>query len=353
MSERVSGAGPTDAGPAGDGALHDGTTGTGDDTARAGAARDGAAGAGAARDGSARGDGAARGDATGPGTDDGGAAARAERLADALAQLVLLFRRRASGDYTVDDYGFDRQFTEDVFLPALRPLAETWFRLEVTGTEHLPATGPVLVVANHSGVVALDALVVMLSVHDGAGRFLRPLAADMVFDTPVLGTAARRIGATLADHENAERLLDEGHAVGVFPEGFKGVGKSFSERYRLQRFGRGGFVAAALRAGAPIVPCSVVGAEEIYPKIGEIPALARLLGLPYFPVTPFFPWLGALGAIPLPSKWLIEFGAPIHTEDLGPGAADDAMAVFELADRVREDIQQTLYSLLIRRGPAF
>lgn len=292
----------------------------------------------------------------GPGRDDdapAGDASSAERLAEAIARLILICRQRAAGEYSVDDYGFDRQFTEEVFFPALRPLADTWFRLEVTGAENVPTSGPALIVANHSGVVALDALMVMLSVHDRAGRFLRPLAADMVFGTPVVGTVGRRVGATLADHDNAERMLAEGRTVGVFPEGFKGIGKPFSERYRLQRFGRGGFVAAALRAGAPIVPCSVVGAEEIYPKIGELPAVARLLGLPYFPVTPFFPWLGLLGAVPLPSKWMIEFGTPIPTEDLGPETAEDAMAVFELADQVRETIQQTLYSLLIQRGPAF
>ena len=105
----------------------------------------------------------------------------------------------------------------------------------------------------------------------------------------------------------------------VWPEGFKGIGKPFADRYKLQRFGRGGFVSAALRTGKPIIPCSIVGAEETYPKIGDIPPLARLLNLPYFPVTPTFPLLGPLGAVPLPSKWLIEFGEPVATAELGPG----------------------------------
>ena len=152
---------------------------------------------------------------------------------------------------------------------------------------------------------------------------------------------------------DAERLLRSGELVGVWPEGFKGVGKPFSERYKLQRFGRGGFVSAALRAGAPIVPVSIVGAEEIYPMIGDIKALARLFGFPYFPVTPFFPLLGPLGAIPLPSKWYIEFGEPIRTDVFGENPADDPMLVFNLTDQIRETIQQTLYRLLTQRRNVF
>jgi 1-acyl-sn-glycerol-3-phosphate acyltransferase len=139
----------------------------------------------------------------------------------------------------------------------------------------------------------------------------------------------------------------------VWPEGFKGIGKPFSERYRLQRFGRGGFVSAALRAGVPIIPCSIVGAEEIYPIVGNVKVLARLLGFPYLPVTPFFPLLGPLGLIPLPSKWIIEFGEPIPTDHYPDGAADDPMLVFNLTDQVRETIQQTLYRLLIQRRSVF
>src|SRR5690606_16852811 len=144
-----------------------------------------------------------------------------------------------------------------------------------------------------------------------------------------------------------------GELVGVWPEGFKGVGKPFKDRYRLQRFGRGGFVAAALRARVPIIPCSIVGAEEIYPMIGNAGTLARLVGLPYLPITPTFPWLGPLGLVPLPSKWLIEFGEPIRTDDRGPAAADDPAVVFELTDRVRETIQHTLFELLRQRRSTF
>jgi 1-acyl-sn-glycerol-3-phosphate acyltransferase len=139
----------------------------------------------------------------------------------------------------------------------------------------------------------------------------------------------------------------------VWPEGFKGIGKPYSERYKLQRFGRGGFVAAAMSTGVPIVPCSIVGAEEIYPLVGNIPSLARLLGVPYIPITPFFPLLGPLGLIPLPSKWVIEFGEPIRTDAYPTGAADDPMLVFNVTDQVRETIQHTLYELLMRRERVF
>jgi 1-acyl-sn-glycerol-3-phosphate acyltransferase len=211
------------------------------------------------------------------------------------------------------------------------------------------------VVSNHSGTVALDSLMAQVAVHDEhpAHRHLRMLGADLVFQTPIIGEVARKSGSTLAANPDAERLLASGELAGVWPEGFKGVGKPFRERYKLQRFGRGGFVAAALRAGVPIVPCSIVGAEEIYPMIGNLKTIARLIGAPYLPVTPTFPLLGVFGLIPLPSKWIIEFGAPVDTASLGPQAADDPMVVFDLTDQVRETIQQTLYSLLLQRRSVF
>ena len=213
--------------------------------------------------------------------------------------------------------------------------------------------GGALVVSNHSGTVPVDGLMTMVSIHDHTGRFLRPLGADLVFRLPVVGSVARKGGATLACNEDAERMLRGGELVGVWPEGFKGIGKPFSDRYKLQRFGRGGFVAAALRTRTPIIPTAIVGAEEIYPMIGNARLLARLLGLPYFPITPTFPWLGPLGMVPLPSKWFIHFGDPIHTEDYPEGAADDPMLVFNLTDQVREQIQQTLYRLLMKRPSVF
>jgi 1-acyl-sn-glycerol-3-phosphate acyltransferase len=269
------------------------------------------------------------------------------------AELLAFLRRRLTGDYEVDEYGFDMELTQRFLLAAARPLAEKWFRVEVRGAENIPAEGGALLVSNHSGTVPMDGLMTMVSVHDRTGRHLRPLGADLVFRLPFIGELARKSGVTLACNEDAHRMLSGGELVGVWPEGFKGIGKPYSERYKLQRFGRGGFVAAAIRTGVPIIPCSVVGAEEIYPLIGNLPAVARLLGMPYLPITPFFPWLGPLGMVPLPSKWLIELGEPIRTDSYDEGAADDPMLVFNVTDQVRETIQQTLYSLLMQRRSVF
>jgi 1-acyl-sn-glycerol-3-phosphate acyltransferase len=270
-----------------------------------------------------------------------------------LAAFLAFLRRRLTGDYTVDEYGFDAEITQRFFMTAIRPIAEQWFRIEVRGVENIPADGGALVVSNHSGTIPVDGLMTTLVVHDHAHRFLRPLGADLVFRMPVVSELARKGGVTLACNEDAERMLRGGEIVGVWPEGFKGIGKPYSERYKLQRFGRGGFVSAAIRTGVPIIPTSVVGAEEIYPLVGNIPSLARLLGVPYIPITPFFPLLGPLGLVPLPSKWIIEFGEPIRTDVYDAGAAEDPMLVFNVTDQVRETIQQTLYSLLRQRTSVF
>jgi 1-acyl-sn-glycerol-3-phosphate acyltransferase len=274
-----------------------------------------------------------------------------EQLAGGLEFL----RRRLTGEYSTDEFGFDADLTDHVLLPMLRPLFEKWFRVESQGMDNVPSSGGALVVANHSGTLPIDALMTVVSLHDHqpAERRLRLLGADLVFDMPFVGALSRKMGTTLACNEDAERLLSAGELVGVFPEGFKGIGKPFRERYTLQRFGRGGFVTAALRTGAPIIPCAIVGAEEIYPMIGNARTAARLLGLPYFPITPTFPLLGPLGLLPLPSKWLIAFGEPIETASYGPAAAEDPMLVFNLTDQVRETIQHSLYQLLLQRRSVF
>ncbi|MET0820374.1 MAG: lysophospholipid acyltransferase family protein [Aeromicrobium sp.] len=269
-----------------------------------------------------------------------------------VATLLATVRKRLSGDYEIDEFGFDPEIAQ-VLTAAVEPIAEKWFRLEVRGIENIPEDGGALLVANHSGTVPLDGLITGYAVKKYAGRNLRPLGADLVFALPLVGQVARKVGATLACQEDAERLLTSGELAGVWPEGFKGIGKPFAERYKLQRFGRGGFVSSAMRAQVPIVPVSIVGAEEIYPLVGNVPSLARLLGLPYLPITPFFPLLGPLGLVPLPSKWIIEFGEPVRTDAYDPQAADDPMLLFNVTDQVRETIQQTLYKLLVDRGNAF
>src|SRR6187551_397374 len=268
-----------------------------------------------------------------------------------VAQGLAFLRRRLAGAYEVDDFGFDPELTDSVFYPMLRVLYRDWFRTEVFGIENVPDVGGGLMVGNHSGTFALDAMMLSVALRDQhpSDRHLRLLGADLVFRVPVLSELARKAGATVACNPDAERLLNAGELVGVFPEGFKGIGKRYADRYKLQRFGRGGFVSAALRTGTPIVPAAIIGAEEIYPIIGDVRPVARMAGLPYFPVTPTFPWLGPLGLLPLPSKWLIEFGEPIETAGYSKAAAEDPMLVFDLTDQVRQTIQQTLYSLLLQR----
>ncbi len=274
---------------------------------------------------------------------------------DQVAGGLEFLRRRVTGGYETDEFGFDPDLSDHLLLPLLRPVYSKWFRVEVSGLENVPAETGALVVANHSGTLPIDALMTMVALHDEhpAHRRLRLLGADLVFQLPLVGAMSRKMGSTLACNEDAERLLSSGELVGVFPEGFKGIGKPFRDRYTLQRFGRGGFVTAALRAGVPIIPCSIVGAEEIYPMVANAKTAARLLGLPYFPITPMFPALGPLGLVPLPSKWLISFGEPIDTHEYGPAAAEDPMLVFNLTDQVRETIQQSLYELLLERKSVF
>lgn len=275
------------------------------------------------------------------------------RLETDLEQFLRFLRRRLTGDYAVDDFGFDADLTENVLIPMLRPLYERWWRIDQKGLEHLPSEGPAMLVSNHSGTLPFDALMMKLGVYEGVGRHCRLLAADLALRLPFVGELARKSGNTLACEPDTVRLLDAGEIVGVFPEGFKGIGKPFRERYKLQRFGRGGFVEMALRTGAPIIPVSIIGAEEIYPIVANLKPLARLFGFPYFPVTPLFPWLGPLGAVPLPSKWLIEYGELIQTKPYGPDAAMDPMFVFNMTDQVREGIQQMIYRNIMARRNVF
>ena len=261
---------------------------------------------------------------------------------------------RLAGDYTEDDWGFDEEFAEAVF-PLLEFMYERWWRVQVDGVVHVPSHGPALMVANHAGIVPWDGIMMGTAVlkEHPLPRYPRFLVLNWAFNLPYVSFMLRKVGGVVASPYNAMRLLEQGELVGVFPEGVKGAGKDFKDRYRLQRFGRGGFVEIALRTRAPIVPVAVVGSEEIHPKIGESALLARATGAPYFPITPTFPLLGPLGLVPLPSRWRIEFCEPIPTEEYGPEAAEDRGLLFELSERVRDVIQDKLYENLVKRGRAF
>jgi 1-acyl-sn-glycerol-3-phosphate acyltransferase len=272
---------------------------------------------------------------------------------DARATVERLIDR-IDGDYQEDEWGFDEEFA-DLIEPLFGFLYDTWWRVRAEGLHNVPAHGGALLAANHAGILPWDATMISMAIlrEHPLPRHPRFLVLDWAFDLPWVSTAMRRVGGVVASPYNALRLLEQDQLVAVFPEGVKGTSKPFAERYRLQRFGRGGFVEIALRTGAPIVPVAVVGSEEIYPKIGELPLVARLVRAPFFPVTPTFPWLGPLGVVPLPSRWRIEFLEPIPTSGYGPEAPADRPLVLELSERVRSAIQEAVYANLVRRGPPF
>jgi 1-acyl-sn-glycerol-3-phosphate acyltransferase len=273
------------------------------------------------------------------------------RFGEALETIV----RRLQGEYPEDEWGFDEGFAEAVY-PFFELVYRAWWRVQTDGVENVPAHGRALLVANHSGAIfPFDAsmMVIAMMKEHPLPRWPRFLVLNWAFELPFLSTFMRRVGGVPASPHNAERLLEQDRLVMVFPEGVKGTGKPFSERYRLERFGRGGFVETALRTRSPIVPVAVVGAEEIYPKLGESELLARATGAPFFPITPTFPWLGALGLVPLPSRWRIEFCRPIDISEHPPEAAEDPRVVLDLSERVRETIQEKVYENLVKRGPAF
>ncbi|HSA24488.1 MAG TPA: lysophospholipid acyltransferase family protein, partial [Myxococcota bacterium] len=228
-----------------------------------------------------------------------------------------------------------------------------YWRVEVSGTEHLPRGGRVLLVSNHAGLVPWDALMLRQALVRAGLPEVRFLLEDLFFHAPFLGPSLNRLGAVRACQENAQRLLEAGRPVIVFPEGTKGATKLYRDRYRLQRFGRGGFVRLAARTGATLVPVAMVGSEEVHPMLANLAWLARQVGLSFLPVTPTFPWLGPLGALPLPSKWLVRFGRPQPTRQLAPGAPEDAVQAMAQAEAVRNQIQDMTNDLLEERGHPF
>lgn len=275
--------------------------------------------------------------------------------ADTVQSTSEAILRRLAGEYHEDEWGFDEEFTEAVF-PLFEFLYSVWWRVQVEGVANVPGHGRVLLAANHSGtILPFDGAMVGTAIQKQhpLPRWLRSMVLNWAFDLPFVSYLMRRLGGVAANPANLGRLLESDQPVLVFPEGQKGFGKPFAERYRLQRFGRGGFVEVALETATPIVPVAVIGAEEIYPKLGESKPLARLVGSPYVPLTPTFPWLGPLGLLPLPSRWRIEFLEPIDLSGYGPGASEDRSLVFDLSEQVREQIQDALYRGLVERGPAF
>lgn len=263
-------------------------------------------------------------------------------------------RRRLEGNYTVDDYGLDEGVLH-VVMPLLRVLFQRYWRVELLGLENIPGEGRALLVSNHSGVVPFDGAMITTGIYSETPtqRLPRALVANWFPTVPFLSMLLQKTGQVQANALNAHRLLERDELVLVFPEGVKGIGKMYRDRYQLARFGRGGFIRVAVSTGAPIIPIAVVGAEETYPVIGRSSLLARILGLPYFPMTLTFPWLGPLGLVPLPTKWTIELGKPIHLPASGARAAANPLLVSRLSDHVRSTIQQMLLDQLAQRRSVF
>ena len=271
--------------------------------------------------------------------------------AEATAELI---RRRLRGEYTTYPYGMDLELIE-VVRPFLGFMYRSWWRVMAEGLEHVPGEGRALMVSNHSGVLPWDGAMIGTAVFDEhpTPRVTRCLHLSWFSTLPVVAPALAAFGQVQALPENAIRLLEDDQLVCVFPEGLKGVGKLFRDRYKLARFGRGGFVQMALRTGAPLIPVAVIGAEETYPMLANAKPIARLIGFPYFPITPLFPWFGLLGVVPLPSKWTLVFHEPIATAHYGPQAADDPLLVSELSEQVRGRIQATIDKRVAGRKSVF
>lgn len=255
---------------------------------------------------------------------------------------------------SVDDWGLDRDF-EMAIKPFFDFMYFKYFRVEVKDVQKVPLEGKALLVANHSGVIAWDGAMLKVALFNEhpARRELRFLVDDFVFYFPFLGTLMNRIGGVRACPENAERLLNHGEVVAVFPEGIKGISKLFKDRYRLERFGRGGSIRLAMKTKSPIVPAAVVGAEETYPLLFKSQVLARPLGLPFLPVTPLFPWLGPFGCLPLPTKWTIQMGDLIPFDSYSAKDINDGILVNQENEKLRKTIQKMVEEELATRDSVF
>jgi 1-acyl-sn-glycerol-3-phosphate acyltransferase len=225
----------------------------------------------------------------------------------------------------------------------------------MTGLEHVPGTGRALLVVNHSGQLPFDGAMLAsgIKLEHPNQRLVRTMFASWFPTLPFAAPLFVKCGQVVATEDNGVRLLENEELVSVFPEGYKGVGKLYKERYQLARFGRGGFIRMALKTRAPILPVAVVGAEETYMSLAKSDLMAKLIGFPYFPITPTFPWLGPLGVIPLPTKWSIDIGAPIPMDGYGPNADQNLLLVSQLTDQVRGVVQKMINERLAQRKSVF
>ena len=269
-------------------------------------------------------------------------------IKDALKAIVEAVRQPMPDPASLPDFGFDPAFLERT-APALAFLWSRYFRVRLRGLENVPASGAALLVANHSGGLPYDGAMLIHACHSlhPAHRPLRPLVATFAVRSPWMRPVVARIGGVRASMRNALDLCERGQLVGVFPEGLRGVGKPYRERYRLTNFGRGGFVRLARTAKVPIIPVAIVGAEEAHPVVAKLTRLAKPFGIPYIPITPTFPLLGPLGLLPVPARWSIQIG-----EAISPMSQPDRDTL-EIAEQVRNVVDRMIADLLLERRSIF
>ena len=265
-----------------------------------------------------------------------------------------MVKRHFIGEYDTDEWGLDWEFL-DAMRPFLSFLYKIYWRVETTGIEHIPVEGRALLAANHSGQLPWDGMMIGTAVlsEQPAQRLVRTLYDSFTPRVPFASAWLNRLGQTLATVENGTRMLAQEELVAVFPEGNQGMAKPFKERYKLARFDQVDFVKMALTTGAPIIPVSVVGAEETNISLAKLSTRSTAAGLPYFPISLTFPWLGLLGLAPLPTKWAIDFGEPIVVDGYGPEAADNLVLISQITDQVRHAVQELLQGRLAQRRSVF
>jgi 1-acyl-sn-glycerol-3-phosphate acyltransferase len=254
----------------------------------------------------------------------------------------------------MDEFGKNPEL--DARLEALMTfLYEKYWRVDTSGLENIPDEGRTLIVSNHSGVLPFDGAMMATAIYKfhPAERYARFLIEDWFGQLPFATEFMNAVGQVRACQENAERLLRQEQLVGVFPEGMKGMAKGFKDRYNLARFGRGGVIRLAIRTGSPVVPCAVVGAEEIYVVLGYANWLGKMFGMPLLPITATFPWLGPLGLVPMPTKWHIQFGDIIRYDEYDESALKDNVIINRLNRQLRATIQEMLDSMLKKRRSLF
>jgi 1-acyl-sn-glycerol-3-phosphate acyltransferase len=247
----------------------------------------------------------------------------------------------------VDEWGRSER-TRALARAIYEPIYSKWFRVEWEGLEKIPTEGGALLVANHAGAIPSDAPVIMHGIEKELQRPVYGLADYFFRTVPVVGTLWARSGGVSARPANAYRLLKEQHQLAlVFPEGTKGPSKSFTDRYQLRRFGRGGFVEIAMRAGVPVIPIAVIGSEEAMPVLFRLPAVAKALGLPYFPVTANLLAMGPLGVVmPFPAKMKLRVLDPVTFDVPADQERYSKSRIMDEAEGIRTKLQEAVYDML-------